>query len=252
MADKSEQERLLEQAQIALIGAYQSVAVKERKVIILLEGRDAAGKDGAIRRIVEHLPARQVRPVSLPAPSERERRSWYFQRYVAHLPANGEIVLFNRSWYNRAGVEPVMGFCTPAEHAAFLQTAPEFESLLVDSGFELIKYYLDISKAEQQQRLEARRTDPLKQWKIGPLDARALELFDAYTEARDQMLTRTHTARTPWIVVQADKKPRTRLQLIRDMVARLAPEFSKQAGAVDPAVMREFSTEMLTNGFLSR
>src|SRR5204863_6307753 len=208
--------------------------------------------DGTIRRITENLPARPVRAVSLPPPNERDRASWYFQRYIAQFPAGGEIVIFNRSWYNRAGVEPVMGFCTPEQTEAFLRIVPRFEALLADDGYELVKYYLDISRGEQKERLAERAQDPLKVWKIGPLDAKAMEKFGDYTEARDQMLIRTHTNETPWTIVRGDKKARARLSIIRDLVARLAPDRAAKAGAVDPAVLRLFDAAALTDGFLSR
>lgn len=247
-----DEDEALRDAQIALVDLHEAVARQGRRVIVILEGRDAAGKDGTIRRITENLPARQVRAVSLPAPNERERRAWYFQRYVAEFPVGGEIVIFNRSWYNRAGVEPVMGFCTPAEHEAFLRAAPRFEELLAADGFELVKYYLDISRKEQKDRLKARAEDPLKRWKIGPLDAKALEKFDAYSHARDEMFTRTSSPAAPWIVVRADHKPTARLNLIRDLISRLAPQAQDTAGKPDPSVVRVFDAALLSDGYLSR
>jgi polyphosphate kinase 2 len=252
MSGKDDKEEDLIAAQVALVGLYQQVAKAGRRVIIVLEGRDAAGKDGTIRRITENLPTRPVRAVSLPAPNERDRVSWYFQRYIVQFPAGGEIVIFNRSWYNRAGVEPVMGFCTPEQTEHFLQIVPRFEALLVDDGFELLKYYLDISREEQKQRLAERAQDPLKVWKIGPLDSKAMEKFEAYSEARDKMLLRTHAGQTPWTIVRGDKKPKARLAIIRDIVARLAPDQSGKAGPVDPEVLRPFDAAALSNGFLSR
>jgi polyphosphate kinase 2 len=248
MSDKQDENDDVVTAQIALVGAYQAIAKAGRRVIVVMEGRDAAGKDGALRRITENLPARPVRVVSLPPPSERERSSWYFQRYIAQFPAGGEIVLFNRSWYNRAGVEPVMGFCTEAQTEAFLQVAPRFEALLVEEGFELIKYYLDISKSEQKERLEDRAKDPLKVWKIGPLDGKALDKFDDYTVRRDQMLIRTSTDVAPWTIVRANKKAKARLAILRDLTARLG----QPAGAADPEVLRPFDAAALTDGFLTR
>jgi polyphosphate kinase 2 len=252
MSGKNEEDDELIAAQIGLVALYQAVAKAARRIIVVLEGRDATGKDGTIKRITGHLPTRPVRAVSLAPPNERERSSWYFQRYIAQFPAGGEIVIFNRSWYNRAGVEPVMGFCTEDQTQVFLDQVPRFEALLVESGFELVKYYLDISKDEQKQRLEARADDPLKVWKIGPLDAKALEKFDAYSERRDRMLTRTSTEAAPWTVVRANKKSRARLNLIRDLVIRLAPDQAGQAGPVDREVVRPFDASALTDGFLSR
>lgn len=191
------------------------------KILIILEGRDASGKDGAIKRIIEHLSPRETRVVALGKPSDRDRTSWYFERYVAQLPAAQECVLFNRSWYNRAGVERVMGFCTKAELEEFLGSVSSFEAMLVRSGVTLLKYYLDINKAEQQKRLKARESDPLKQWKISPIDNQALKNWKAYSHARDEMLARSHSAIAPWTVVRANHKHLARLNIIRDLLGRL-------------------------------
>jgi polyphosphate kinase 2 len=191
------------------------------RILVILEGRDAAGKDGSIKRIVEHLSPRETRVVALGKPSNRDRSGWYFQRFVPHLPVAEELVLFNRSWYNRAGVEHVMGFCTQAEHEEFMTSVPKFEELLVHSGIKLLKYYLDISKKEQATRLADRASDPLKQWKISPIDAGAIKLWQAYSDARDEMLLRTHTAIAPWHLVRTDNKRLARLNLMRDMLSRL-------------------------------
>ena len=207
--------------QIELVKLQRHLLRRNDKVLVIFEGRDAAGKDGAIKRIVEHLSPRETRVVALGKPSDREENSWYFQRYVAHLPAAQELVLFNRSWYNRAGVEKVMGFCTDSEYAEFLHSVPEFEQMLVRSGIHLLKYYLDISKKEQRKRLRERRADPLTQWKISPIDGRALSLWKSYSKARDTMLVRTHTDAAPWTVVHADDKRAARLNIIRDILGRL-------------------------------
>ena len=191
------------------------------KILVLLEGRDAAGKDGSIKRIVEYLSPRETRVVALGKPSDRDRGAWYFQRYVAHLPTAEEFVLLNRSWYNRAGVEHVMGFCTKEQHEEFMQSVPKFEEMLVNSGIKLLKYYLDVSKTEQVRRLEERKRDPLKQWKTSPIDAVAVKHWKAYSEARDAMLLRTHTAVAPWRIVRADNKRLARLNLMRDILSRL-------------------------------
>ncbi|MFZ3139042.1 polyphosphate kinase 2 [Polaromonas sp.] len=191
------------------------------KILVLLEGRDAAGKDGSIKRIVEYLSPRETRVVALGKPSDRDRGAWYFQRYVAHLPTAEEFVLLNRSWYNRAGVEHVMGFCTQEQHEEFMQSVPKFEEMLVNSGIKLLKYYLDVSKTEQVGRLEERQRDPLKQWKTSPIDAVAVKHWKAYSEARDSMLLRTHTAVAPWRIVRADNKRLARLNLMRDILSRL-------------------------------
>ncbi|CAN5177066.1 polyphosphate kinase 2 [soil metagenome] len=239
--------------QLGLVALQKRTAERGDKILVVIEGRDAAGKDGTIRRITENLPAREVRAISLPAPNDRERKSWYFQRFVAQFPASGEIVLFNRSWYNRAGVEPVMGFCTEEEHRVFLQTVPAFEALLVDHGVQIIKYYLDISKKEQKKRLQDRAEDPLKQWKIGPLDGKALKMFDAYSESRDEMLIRTHTQVAPWTIVRADDKPAARLNLMRDLLTRTSPD-GEDAGVPpgDPEVVFRFGPEAIKDGRLSR
>jgi polyphosphate kinase 2 len=191
------------------------------KILVLIEGRDAAGKDGVIKRIVQHLSPRETRVVALGKPSDRDRGSWYFQRYVPHLPMPQEFVLFNRSWYNRAGVERVMGFCTDAEYEEFMDTVLEFEHMLVKSGVRLLKYYLDISREEQRKRLKDRRKDPLKQWKISPIDAQAIKHWGDYSAARNEMFARTHHADMPWTIVRADNKRQARLNLIRDLLSRL-------------------------------
>jgi polyphosphate kinase 2 len=211
----------LRMLQIELVKLQRHVIRHGERVVVLLEGRDAAGKDGCIKRIVKYLSPRETRVVALGKPSDRQCQEWYFQRYVAHLPAAQEIVLFNRSWYNRAGVEHVMGFCTGDEHEAFLQAAPGFEQMLIRAGFRLLKYYLDIGKPEQIRRLADRERNPLKQWKTSPIDAVAVRHWKAYSTARDAMLLRTHTTEAPWSIVRADDKRRARLNLMRDILARL-------------------------------
>ena len=191
------------------------------KVLIIMEGRDASGKDGAIKRLVQHLSPRETRVVALGKPSDRDRSSWYFQRHVPYLPAAQELVIFNRSWYNRAGVERVMGFCTEAEHEEFMASVASFENMLVHSGIKLIKYYLDISKTEQKRRLTSRRTDPLKRWKLSPVDEQALQHWRAYSRARNEMLARSHSPTAPWTVVRADDKRSARLSIIKDVLGRL-------------------------------
>jgi polyphosphate kinase 2 len=214
-------ERDLEKLQIELVETQAWAIEKGLKVLIVLEGRDTAGKDGAIKRITEFMSPRQTRVVALPKPTERETSQWYFQRYVPHIPAGGETVLFNRSWYNRGGVEPVMGFCTPEQHEQFLKDAPRFEKSLVESGLVLIKFWLDISKDEQARRLEERREDPLKRFKVSSLDAEAQTRWDAYSAARDRMLEATHSDRAPWTVVATDDKKAARLNIIRHILKTL-------------------------------
>ncbi len=225
----------------------------DRRLIVVIEGRDGAGKDGTIRCMTENLSPRETRVVALGKPDDRDRSSWYFQRYVAHLPAADEFVIFNRSWYNRAGVERVMGFTKKAEVERFLHAVPIFESLLVESGIVLLKYYLDITREEQAERLEARREDPLKQWKISPIDAVAIEHFDDYTHARDVMFERTHTKKTPWTIVRADVKKTARLELIRHLLSKLDYEGKRKQFCVpDPRVVRDYAPGLAKGGFLAR
>jgi polyphosphate kinase 2 len=206
-----------------------------------------------IRTITQHLSPRETRIVALGKPTDRDLASWYFQRWVAQLPAAEELVLLNRSWYNRAGVERVMGFAGKREIERFLRAAPVFESLLVDSGIVLFKYYLDITRAEQKRRLAERRRDPLKQWKISPIDAVALARFDDYTDARDAMLARTHTQKAPWTVVRADSKPAARLNVIRDLLSRLDYKHKRAKLCVpDARIVRSYSPGLPKRGFLAR
>ncbi len=211
----------LRKLQIELVKLQRHVIKRDDRILIIFEGRDAAGKDGTIKRIVQHLSPRETRVVALGVPSDRDRSCWYFQRYTAFLPAAQELVLFNRSWYNRAGVERVMGFCTDAEYAEFMSSVVDFENMLVRSGINLLKYYLDIGKAEQKKRLEDRKEDPLKQWKSSPIDDQALEYWKAYSVARDDMLAQSHSATAPWTLVRANNKRLARLNVIKDLLGRL-------------------------------
>mgnify|MGYP003601728378 CR=1 FL=1 len=191
------------------------------RVLVLFEGRDTAGKGGAIQAVARPLNPRQCRTVALPKPSERERTQWYFQRYVEHLPAAGEIVLFDRSWYNRAGVERVMGFCTPAEYLEFLREAPEFERMLVRSGVRVYKFWFSVSREEQLRRFNSRRNDPLKHWKLSPIDVQSLGKWDDYTDAKEAMFFHTDTADSPWLVIKSDDKKRARLNCMRHVLSTL-------------------------------
>ncbi|MBZ9785602.1 polyphosphate kinase 2 [Pseudomonas sp. REP124] len=203
----------------------QSWVVKTgHKVVILFEGRDAAGKGGVIKRITQRLNPRVCRVAALPAPNDRERTQWYFQRYVSHLPAAGEIVLFDRSWYNRAGVEQVMGFCNEDQYEEFFRTVPEFERMLARSGIQLIKYWFSISDQEQHLRFLSRIHDPLKQWKLSPMDLESRRRWEAYTKAKEIMLERTHIAEAPWWVVQADDKKKARLNCIHHLLSQMPYE----------------------------
>ncbi|HIO71215.1 MAG TPA: polyphosphate kinase 2 [Campylobacterales bacterium] len=207
--------------QIELLKMQNHIKKHGLKLLILFEGRDAAGKGGTIKRIVEHLNPRGARIVALEKPSDVEKTQWYFQRYVKHLPSAGEIVLFDRSWYNRAGVEPVMGFCTPKEHATFLNEVPQFEQMLVSSGITLIKFYFSVSKEEQARRFKKRETDPLKQYKLSPVDKLSQKLWDKYTLAKYSMLLSSHTDVAPWTIIRSDNKKIARLSAIKEILKRV-------------------------------
>jgi polyphosphate kinase 2 len=223
--------------QIELVKLQRHTIKKGKRLLVIFEGRDAAGKDGSIKSIAEHLSPRDSRVVALNKPSPREEGEWYFQRYIAQLPSAGEFVLFNRSWYNRAGVEKVMGFCTDAQYKQFMDTVNEFESLLVRSDIQLIKYYLDISKLEQAIRLKDRAKDPLKQWKISPIDQKAQMMWDAYSDARNNMLKKTNSAAAPWTVIVANDKKIAHLNLIADLLSRVDyPGKNQKLLKIDPQI----------------
>ncbi len=250
---KSEYKQTLHAIQIELSRLHRHIIGEGLKVMAVFEGRDAAGKDGTIKRIVRHLSPREVRVVALGKPSDREQSSWYFQRFVPHLPAAGEFVLFNRSWYNRAGVERVFGFCTDEQYDRFINDVPMFEDMLVRSGIRVFKYYLDISKDEQSRRLEARRRNPLKHWKMGGLDEHAIARWGDYSACRDAMLTRTSHPSGPWTVVRADSKKKARINVIRHLLAEI--DYAGKDWTlldVDPAVVAPFTNERLADGSLAR
>jgi polyphosphate kinase 2 len=239
--------------QVGLVRHQAWAMAHGEKVLILFEGRDGAGKDGAIKRITEHLAPRNTRVVALPKPSDRETSEWYFQRYIRYLPAAGEWVIFNRSWYNRAGVEKVMGFCTAEQTEQFLLDVPAFERMLVSSGITLIKIWLDVSRKEQKARLDERRTDPLKRLKTGPMDVEAQKRFDAFTEARDEMLMRTHTPAAPWVCVRADHKKRARLAVLRLLLNGIGcPNIARKVEDPDPEVLFPFEASAIKDGRLER
>lgn len=222
--DKLERQRYFKELfrlQGELVKLQDWVQHSRQKVVILFEGRDAAGKGGVIKRITQRLNPRVARVAALPAPNDRERTQWYFQRYVAHLPAAGEIVLFDRSWYNRAGVERVMGFCSDDEYEEFFRTVPEFEKMLVRSGIKLVKYWFSITDEEQHLRFLGRIHDPLKQWKLSPMDLESRVRWEAYTKAKETMLERTHIPEAPWWVVQAVDKKKARLNCIAHLLSQL-------------------------------
>ena len=217
--------------QVELLKLQAWVKETGQRVVILFEGRDAAGKGGAIKRVMEHLNPRGARVVALEKPSEVERGQWYFQRYVQHLPTAGEIVLFDRSWYNRAGVERVMGFCTDAEYQEFMRQAPQFERQLVRSGVHLVKFWFSVSRAEQRRRFKERELHPLKQWKLSPVDLASLDKWDDYTKAKEAMFFETDTADAPWTVIKSDCKKRARLNAMRYVLHRL-PYTNKDLGNI--------------------
>lgn len=242
----------LRELQIELVKVQRAVIENDIKVLIIFEGRDAAGKDGTIKRIIQYLSPRETRVVAMPKPSDRDRACWYFQRYVPHLPAQQEIVLFNRSWYNRAGVERVMGFCTDREYEEFMETVVPFEHMLVDSGIRLFKYYLDIDRDEQKRRLKSRRADPLKQWKVSSIDNKALKFWKSYSEARDVMFKRTHNPVTPWYVVRADDKRQARLNVIRHVLQQFSGLVPlKPHLHPDDAVLFEFNAANYESGMIA-
>ncbi|CAD7737310.1 Polyphosphate:ADP phosphotransferase [Xanthomonas hydrangeae] len=235
--------KLLAPLQLELVNMARWLRHTNQRALVLVEGRDTAGKGGVIQTIASHLNPRQCRVVALPTPNDRESTQWYFQRYVAHLPAAGELVLMDRSWYNRAGVERVMGYCTDAQYEAFLEQAPRFEQLLVDDGMLLFKYWLCVDQAEQEQRFAERHEDPLKGWKLSPVDLQSRSKYDDYTAARERMLEVTHTPDAPWTLVEFNDQKLGRLSLIRDLLDRLpdtaVPEEKVQLPPLDGKPHRE-------------
>ncbi|NGM19261.1 polyphosphate kinase 2 [Roseomonas stagni] len=225
--------------QVELLKAQAWVKDANERIVILFEGRDAAGKGGTIKRFMEHLNPRGARIVALEKPSERERTQWYFQRYVQHLPAGGDIVFFDRSWYNRAGVERVMGFCSPSEYLEFMRQAPELERMLTRSGIRLFKFWFSVTRDEQLKRFEARETDPLKQWKLSPIDKASLDKWDDYTEAKEAMFFYTDTADAPWTIVKSNDKRRARLEAMRHFLNALPYEGKDEhvVHAPDPLIV---------------
>ena len=207
--------------QTELVKLQEWVRDSGARVVVIFEGRDGAGKGGTIKRIAEYLNPRVARIVALPAPTDRQRGQWYYQRYIAHLPAKGEIVLFDRSWYNRAGVEKVMGFCTPQQHALFLRQTPIFEQMLIDDGILLRKYWFSVSEAEQLRRFKARLNDPLRQWKLSPMDLESVYRWGDYSRAKDEMMVHTDTPVSPWYVVESDIKKHARLNMMAHLLSTI-------------------------------
>ncbi|MFP2995686.1 polyphosphate kinase 2 [Spongiivirga sp. MCCC 1A20706] len=236
----------LEKLQEELIKLQQWVTTNNKKVVVLFEGRDAAGKGGAIRRITEHINPREFRVVALPKPTEEEKGQWYFQRYVNQLPKEGEIVFFDRSWYNRAVVEPVNGFCTEEEYQIFMGQINPFEKMIIESGTILIKFYFSISKDEQAKRFEDIQQDPLKKWKYSDVDAKAQELWDVYTEYKKRMFKKTDTKIAPWIIIKANKKGKARLEVIEKLL-NIIPYTPKNEALLNPQEIVITTTEEARN-----
>ncbi len=222
--EKADYDKELARLQIELVKLQEWIKAKGLKVVVIFEGRDAAGKGGAIKRITQSLNPRICRVVALGTPTEREKTQWYFQRYVAQLPAAGEMVLFDRSWYNRAGVERVMGFCTEEEYQEFLRACPEFERMLIRSGIILIKYWFSVSNEEQERRFQSRLEDPTKRWKLSPMDLQSRARWVEYSKAKDEMFKFTDTKQSPWYVVNADNKERARLNCIQHLLSKIPYE----------------------------
>lgn len=236
-------ERELQKLQIELVKLQRAVQLEGRRVAIIVEGRDAAGKGGTIRRFIEHLNPRSARVVALPKPTEVQKGQWYFQRYAEQLPNPGEIVFFDRSWYNRAVVEPVMNFCTEKQYRVFMQQVPEFEHMLYEDNLELVKFWFSISKEVQHDRFESRRVNPLKQWKISPVDEEAQEHWDLYTKYKDEMFSKTHTSYSPWIIVRANDKKKARIESIRYALSKLNYQGKESAGinlSPDPDIVLRY------------
>lgn len=236
---RDEYEPLKRRLQIELLKLQKWTKRTGARHVVLFEGRDAAGKGGTIQRFMEHLNPRGAKVVALDKPSERESAQWYFQRYVAHLPAGGEIVLFDRSWYNRAGVEKVMGFCTPEQHAEFIRQAPIFEQLLVDDGISLTKFWCSVSQAEQRTRFAIRMVDPVRQWKFSPMDIESINRWDMYTAAKEEMFDATDTDIAPWIVVKSNDKKRARINAMRHFLDKFDYDDKDRdaVGQADPLIV---------------
>jgi polyphosphate kinase 2 len=251
--NKKQYKKELYLLQVELVKFQKHVIEKNLQVCIVFEGRDAAGKDGTIKRFTEHLSPREARTVALGKPSDREQSSWYFQRYVPHLPSGGEIVFFNRSWYNRAGVEKVMGFCTKKQHRTFMEEVGSFEQMLTHSDILFFKYYLDISKDEQKRRLDSRRTDPLKQWKISPIDQQAQKYWMEYSKSRDEMLIKTSFVYAPWHIIHSDDKKEARINIIKHFLGlNDYPDKDEKLLAFDHDIVCRFDPICYEKGLIAK
>ncbi len=249
---RSRYEKTKADLQVELLKAQEWIKNTEQKIVMLFEGRDAAGKGGTIKRFTEHLNPRSARVVALEKPNDREKTQWFFQRYINHLPASGEIVLFDRSWYNRAGVERVMNFCTPNEYLEFMRSCPEFERIISRSGIRLYKYWFSVTRDEQLRRFKSREVDPLKQWKLSPVDRASLNKWDDYTEAKEAMFFYTNTADAPWTIVKSNDKKRARLNTMQHFLASL-PYPDKNLDLVtgpDPLIVGSSSDVIGTNNHI--
>ena len=236
-------EKELMQLQIELVKLQQWIKVNKKRVAIIFEGRDASGKGGTIRRFIEHLNPRSMRVVALAKPTEIETGQWYFTRYIKELPNPGEIVLFDRSWYNRAVVEPVMGFCTKDQYQQFMRQVPEFENMLYEDGVTIIKFWFSVSQKEQKKRFDSRKETILKQWKISPVDEKATEMWEKYTFYKEAMLSRTHTTYSPWVIVRSNDKKRARLESMRYVLSNFEYDTKEEAGSLinpDPTIVSRF------------
>jgi len=245
--EKLEYEKELRKLQIELLKIQNYVKENGLKILMIFEGRDAAGKGGTIKRITEHLNPRGARVVALEKPTDKERSQWYFQRYVEHLPSAGEMVFFDRSWYNRAMVEPVMGFCSKEEHLRFLRDAPLFEKMLIDNGIKIFKFYFSISKKEQAKRFKARRKDPLKQYKLSSVDKMAQKLWNEYSLAKFTMLSSTHTSHAPWTIIKSDNKKKARINCIKHILNNIdyPDKIDKKEIVVDSNIIRSGREEAI-------
>lgn len=237
-------EEELYRLEIELLKFQKWVIDENKRVLIIMEGRDGAGKGGTIKALTNRLNPRGLRIVALPKPTDIEKHDWYFLRYIIKLPRPGEIVLFDRSWYNRAGVERVMGFCSQEEYKEFIMQVSNLEQMLIGSGLIVFKYFLDVSRDEQKRRIERRKTDPLRMWKLSPIDSKSLNLWDEYTEAFQKMFSRTHTTASPWILVDSTDKKRARINIARDLLSRVdyaGKDQSKVCLLADPAIVTQYS-----------